>query len=239
MRNKNSGFTLVEVAIAIVIIGLIVTGVMVGTNLVRQAKVKSLIVDVRKYLTAYNNFQLEYHGFPGDLSNAANYWSAADNGDGNRLIGDSLMSEQENKGFFEQLGLAGLIEGSYDGSTGEIIGVDIPPSPYGSDVSYYVYSNNLWSQYASKGNSLVVCGPSDNCWDNYRVAIKDAYAIDEKIDDAMPYTGKIISFSDTDGQCVASGARLSDSAAKTTTYLLTDQTDKCTVHFAFDDYIFR
>ena len=60
-RNKlkaSSGFTLIELSIVIVIIGLIVAGVVGGQVLVKQAKLKGVVSDVEKYRTALNAFKL-------------------------------------------------------------------------------------------------------------------------------------------------------------------------------------
>ncbi|MDB2414345.1 prepilin-type N-terminal cleavage/methylation domain-containing protein [Rickettsiales bacterium] len=244
INKRSSGFTLVELSIVIVIIGLIVAGVVAGQDLVKQARIKALIKDVDEYRTAYNTFRIKYEALAGDMTNATSYWASAANGDGNRLIGGFQMSETENKGFFEQLSLSGLIPGSYDGGTGEIIGVDVPPTSYSSNSSFYVNSDKLWNIYDS-GNSLSICGPSDTCYDSHRVAVEDAYAIDKKIDDSMPYLGKVISYSRVSGDCLPANKRLEDLAAgdpteiRTLEYALQDSTDFCTMNFAFDDYAFK
>ena len=75
-RNENNiihqeGFTLIELSIVIVIIGLIVAGVVGGQTLVLQAKIRSQISDFNKYKIAYNTFQLEYNAIPGDFNQAS------------------------------------------------------------------------------------------------------------------------------------------------------------------------
>ena len=81
--NKYNGFTLIELSIVIVIIGLIVAGVVGGQTLVKQAKLRSIITDVQKTQTIINTFFLEYGAMPGDMPNASNYWTGAYDGDGN------------------------------------------------------------------------------------------------------------------------------------------------------------
>jgi prepilin-type N-terminal cleavage/methylation domain-containing protein len=71
---KQHGFTLVELSIVIVIIGLIVAGVTAGQSLVAAAKIQSQITELKKYEVAYNIFKLEYNAVPGDMSNAISYW---------------------------------------------------------------------------------------------------------------------------------------------------------------------
>jgi len=102
--KQNSGFTLVELSIVIVIIGLIVAGVVGGQALVRQAQLRSVVVDVNNYKIAINTFKLEYNQLPGDFDNAFAYWntqcaSNAErcNGDGNKIISNSGSGGANNK----------------------------------------------------------------------------------------------------------------------------------------------
>jgi prepilin-type N-terminal cleavage/methylation domain-containing protein len=64
--RKIMGFTLVELSIVIVVIGLIIGVVTAGQSLVRQAQIRSVLNDVNKYKTAWNAFKLQYDALPGD-----------------------------------------------------------------------------------------------------------------------------------------------------------------------------
>jgi prepilin-type N-terminal cleavage/methylation domain-containing protein len=76
-RSHTHGFTLVELSIVLVIIGLIVGGVVGGQSLVRSAQIQSIIKDFNKYKTAVNAFELQYDALPGDFSEAEDYWGSA------------------------------------------------------------------------------------------------------------------------------------------------------------------
>lgn len=70
MRGKPShklGFTLIELSIVLVIIGLIVGGVLVGQDLIRAAEVRAQISQIEKYNTAVNTFRGKYNALPGDI----------------------------------------------------------------------------------------------------------------------------------------------------------------------------
>ncbi len=67
--NHRNAFTLVELAIVLVIIGLIVGGVLVGQDLIKAAQIRSTISDIEKYNAATTTFREKYNGLPGDLLN--------------------------------------------------------------------------------------------------------------------------------------------------------------------------
>lgn len=124
---KRDGFTLVELAIVLAIIGLLTGAVVAGQSMVRASGLRSVPVQASKYIAAVQNFAGDYNGLPGDLKNAEDYWGSATcpgdsttpsidgktcNGDG-----DGVIATTENTRFWQQLANAGLIEGKYDGVT--------------------------------------------------------------------------------------------------------------------------
>ncbi len=76
MNTKRSAFTLVELAIVIVIIGLITGGVLGAQSLIRSSKVSAAIQEITKMDTAIKAFQLEYDETPGLLKDAYDYWGS-------------------------------------------------------------------------------------------------------------------------------------------------------------------
>ncbi len=93
------GFTLIELSIVLVIIGLIVGGVLVGQDLIRAAGVRSTISQIEKYQTAVNTFRGKYGYLPGDIPPSATQQfgftvdagrsGIAAEGDGNGVISGS------------------------------------------------------------------------------------------------------------------------------------------------------
>jgi prepilin-type N-terminal cleavage/methylation domain-containing protein len=68
MHSGRSGFTLIELSIVLVIIGLIVGGVLVGQDLIKAAEVRATISQIEKYNTAVNTFYGKYQALPGDMN---------------------------------------------------------------------------------------------------------------------------------------------------------------------------
>lgn len=150
------GFTLIEMAVVLVIIGLLVGGVLGGRSLLRASELRSVSTDFTRYQTAVRGFRDQYRALPGDMANATQYWQALDpdpdtcrtivssnkrtcNGDGSGVVGDLLIggdpdfNTTEKFHFWVQLVSAGLIEGSYSGVDAEgddyaTVGVDLPRS---------------------------------------------------------------------------------------------------------------
>src|ERR1700689_1860224 len=64
---RHSGFTLIELSIVLVIIGLIVGGILVGQDLIKAAEVRAQISQVEKYKSAVNTFMVKFDALPGDM----------------------------------------------------------------------------------------------------------------------------------------------------------------------------
>jgi len=112
-----AGFTLVEVAIVLVIIGLILGGVFKGQALIDSARVRSIQGELTGFQSAWLSFADRYRAIPGDFARADHQIdSAATPGNGN----GRLDSASERAGVWQQLALAGFINGSFDGSAANV-----------------------------------------------------------------------------------------------------------------------
>jgi prepilin-type N-terminal cleavage/methylation domain-containing protein len=115
MKNQK-GFTLVEMAIVLVIIGLLLGGVLKGQELIKNAKVKGIANDVNAVSSAMNGYQDRYRALPGDDKLASVHVnSKAVNGDGNGVINEggydlsTGVSSDESLEFFHHLSFAKLM----------------------------------------------------------------------------------------------------------------------------------
>ena len=135
------GFSLVELSIVLVILGLLVGGVLSGQALIRASELRAVSSEFSRYATATLSFRDKYLGLPGDITNATSFWGAPPasiwsgndpvttppmvgtfNGDGNGKVipygnpAPGVYAHQETGAFWQQLADAGLIEGQYNGS---------------------------------------------------------------------------------------------------------------------------
>jgi prepilin-type N-terminal cleavage/methylation domain-containing protein len=117
MRSQQSGFTLVEIAIVLVIIGLLLGGILKGQELINSAKVKNLANDFRVIPTYIYAYQDKFKALPGDDPSAQTHLpggAASDNGNGNGVIDgawNSTTSTDESFMFWRHVRLANLAAG--------------------------------------------------------------------------------------------------------------------------------
>src|SRR5690242_11042809 len=113
MKKQQQGFTLIEIAIVLVIIGLLLGGVLKGQELITGARVRNLIGQQDGVKAAYFGFLDRYRALPGDFKNASTTIDAtATNGDGDGVISDTGTTK-ESINAWEHLAKAGFINGSY------------------------------------------------------------------------------------------------------------------------------
>jgi len=129
MKQKQSGFTLIEIAIVLVIIGLLLGGVLKGQELINSARVKNLATDFKNIPVFIYGYQDKFRALPGDDSAATTHLSGCSgtciNGNGNGVIGgktgtdvwDSAVVSDEAQQFWIHVRLAGLAPGPTSGQT--------------------------------------------------------------------------------------------------------------------------
>ena len=150
MGKRVTGFTLIEIAIVLVIIGLLLGGVLKGQELITGARVRNFIQQQDGVKAAYFGFLDRYRALPGDYANAtanisgiANPNACANNGNGNGdgVIQSAAPSANEHTLVWEHLSKAGFINGTYT-CLAAPTSTTSPTNPYGqflvlvSDTTY-------------------------------------------------------------------------------------------------------
>jgi prepilin-type N-terminal cleavage/methylation domain-containing protein len=133
--RKQAGFTLIEIAIVLVIIGLLLGGVLKGQELITSARVRNLISQQDGVKAAYFGFLDRFRALPGDYSQASTNISCTPtctNGNGNGQIrtiaaGDTV---DEHIGVWEHLSKSGFINGSFTYAAGAETATSAPTNPY-------------------------------------------------------------------------------------------------------------
>lgn len=137
MKTRQSGFTLVEIAIVLVIIGLLLGGVLKGQELIQSAKAKNVINDMKSTQAMVAAYLDRFRAVPGDDSLAATRFPAAAGniaataGNGNGVIDGAKFTSggAETNYFWQHVRRANLATGSAAAIT--TAATYLPPNPYG------------------------------------------------------------------------------------------------------------
>lgn len=213
------GFSLVELSIVLVILGLLTGGILTGQSLIRAAELRSISSDWQRYETAIYSFRDKYFVLPGDMPNATRFWPARDGGDGlgndcTSLYatgpetcngnGDGVItgSWPESWLSWQHLANAGLIQGQYTGRNGSInawhgiAGVNAPASKL-SNAFFFLAT----LQHPGDGGHFALdyrLYMSHTIQDQttasaiYVLNAEEAWNVDSKIDDGKPGLGRVI-----------------------------------------------
>ena len=219
-RKYQAGFSLVELSIVLVILGLVIGGVLTGKSLIRAAELRGVTTDYQRFVAATQIFNEKYQALPGDITNATEFWGTAAacpgthlqpstdartcNGNGNGMVFGETPSSNESYRFWQHLANAGLISGTYSGVTGGAVNANTSiaansPSGKASNQLWFVWH---WPTVASiagqgwfqrdYGNRLSVGSafPNAEPWGVGNPA--EMLGIDIKLDDGKPATGKVM-----------------------------------------------
>ncbi|MBN8544389.1 MAG: prepilin-type N-terminal cleavage/methylation domain-containing protein [Alphaproteobacteria bacterium] len=252
----RKGFSLIELSIGLVIIGLIVGGIMAGQSLIRAAEVRSVMTDFDKYKSASLQFRQKYDALPGDFANAEATWGTAHatdatcvttasttpltcNGDENGQITTAVRSNERFR-YWQHLANAGFIEGQYIGiqqgtTANGATTANVPSGRLKTSLWHVNWFGNL------SGSTIWFDGSYDNGFQyggqtlNFDPAQpifkpEEAWNIDTKIDDGKPATGKLVVRAQGGfNTCTTAAAGASTNLAAD--YLLSGTTLTCSLTF--------
>lgn len=164
MKNNQGGFTLVEIAIVLVIIGLLLGGVLKGQELINSAKVKNLASDFRNVQVVIYGYQDKFKRLPGDDDTAVTNLGSPSNGNRNGTIDgtwNSTSATDESVLFWDHVRRANLSSGPTLGS-GTAVASVVPSNAEGGRIGvsgtkpittmnggpYYMCSDGIDGKYA-------------------------------------------------------------------------------------------
>lgn len=227
--KKQSGFTLIELAIVLVIIGLLLGGVLKGQELINSAKVKNMANDFRNIQVQIYSYQDKFRALPGDDRAASVHVGAAtaSNGNGNGVIdgawsGGVVAGESggatEATNVWLHLRLAGLAAGSTSTSDpsyfptnaeGGKIGIQSRPDKTisGLEGSYAICSEGILGKFVKQ--------------------------LDTTLDDGNPATGSMRAAKSVGGETPAAPVPLSSSGSGESVVNGINDSDKYVVCMAF------
>ena len=182
MKTKQTGFTLVEIAIVLVIVGLLLGGILKGQEMIIQAKVKNSITDFSGVSAAFYGYQDRYRAIPGDDAGAAGRWTITQSTSTGQTLGNRILegtygsttATDESRLWWDHLRRSGFITGT---------GTAQPINSFSGTIGVQTGDGTTGTVAALGFTNLIMC--SANLPD------KVAIALDVQMDDGSPSTGAV------------------------------------------------
>jgi prepilin-type N-terminal cleavage/methylation domain-containing protein len=182
--KRTQGFTLIEIAIVLVIIGLLLGGVLKGQELITGARVRNLISQQDGIKAAFFGFQDRYRALPGDYAAASQNIkcpSTCPDGNGNGRIEKTPI---EFTYAWTHLTAAGFMNGSYTATSGSVVDDNTTPkNPYSQFIEL------VYDGIYGTGTSGTPAALKHNLKTGNQVPSEILAEVDRKIDDGKATSG--------------------------------------------------
>ena len=228
----NKAFTLLELAIVLVIIGLLAGGITGGIQIIHTAKLHNVISEFIRHQANIVHFQDKFKYYPGDFPSAYNYFGTACaesallcNGNGNWSLDDNLGERIQA---WRHLGLAHLVNTLYSGKDAGTPdfqpGTNVPASVFNNSYYFLTHTASSGRMFGYAGNAMQLVSYHQNSSNGSSLNAQDAYYIDRKMDDGKANGGQMFVLPGAgmvNGQCIDSS---NPDAAE---FILTDLATTC------------
>lgn len=246
IKDDESGFTLVELSLVILIIGLLAVGVLQGQDLIRAASIRSAVSQIDSMEIATNSFRVKFGFIPGDIpqskASAFGLTNVAGVGNGNSSI-EGLSGagcDGERPLFWAHLSEEEMLEGfTLDGAQGGYtIATDGVSNSGTFPVSELGLNSGMMAYTDTDRNHYLHIGLQDNASSGACSAINtltpaEAYGVDNKLDDGDPTRGVVTAQSDI-ATTLATSATAGCLAASVSEYNLGDDSILCQIRLRFN-----
>ena len=232
----RQGFTLVELSIVLVIIGLLAGGVLVGQDMIRAAEMRSVITQVEQFESAIHTFRDKYMALPGDFNMAHDFWGANCDGTASRCNGNldgwvvNAGANNDNEAFraWQHLSLSGIIPGNYTG-IGQATAVAGTTNPAGklSNTAYHMAISGTYGGTINLITFGTIQSGSNVPYGGALIA-EEAWSIDQKRDDGAANSGALIT---EDG--IGGTATCVSGSPPNQSYNLSGTGQDCRLYFVF------
>lgn len=189
MKQKQSGFTLVEIAIVLVIVGLLLGGILKGQELINSARVRSLADKAIGAQAAYYGFLDRYRAVPGDMTASAATSAigvtVSSGGDANGQLDNPAGTPwTEPNALWEQLSKAGFVAGNY-------VGGSVMPNSGNNVAPLNPFNQPMVVGHSADYMGLATTSIRLNVVLGRGIPVDVAREVDIKMDDGQPLTGAV------------------------------------------------
>lgn len=196
--NQQAGFSLIELAVVLIIMGLLIGGVLKGKDLIESARLKRVISQLNEYRVATSTFLDKYDALPGDFNKASTMIKPGlRDGNGNGVVeGSGLSPGSEALAFWSHLAGADLIgsPGSEDEQNKGDFGKGAPESSLGGG---FTVENN---PHGLKGLWFILGTKQGEHGDGGLLTPAQAMNIDKKLDNGHPTSGMVRAIDGSDAR---------------------------------------